>query len=45
MISAIANPVKIVEAYKIQLATYCIVDLVTNGALNVSEDVLGNLPV
>jgi hypothetical protein len=42
VISAITNPFKIGEAYEIQIATCCIVDPITDGALNVSEDALGN---
>lgn len=42
---AIANPVRINEAYEIQLATCCRVDPITNGALNAFEEALGSLLV
>jgi hypothetical protein len=45
VICAINNPVKIGEIYEIKLSTYFIVDPITDGALNVSEDVLGSLPL
>jgi hypothetical protein len=44
-IITITIPVKINESYEIQLATYYIVDPITDGVLNVSWDALGILSV
>ena len=45
MINVVARPIKISEAKEIQCSASCIVNREGDGALHISEDALGSIPM